>query len=158
MQCPVCVCAKNRALSLGHVAAPGQAVLYSVGCMAAISLPSLILWSLQYRCVSALVRMFCEKVPGALAPSAERPGWMQEPWSTLLHQLETWTSIGPKAWEAKDLEGVLKFCRESLQTPQICSKEWLIPAGHMVGCLLFAYKVAVEENAELDKQVNEMKK
>lgn len=51
-----------------------------------------------------------------------------------------------------------KYCQDFIQTPQTCFKERLIPAGRMAGCLLFAHKVAVEENAELDKQVNKMKK
>lgn len=99
-----------------------------------------------------------KKEPQAVAPSVERPGRTQESRSTLWHKLETGTSIGPEPWEAQDPVGVLKYCREFIQTPQTCSKAWLIPAGRVAGCLLFAYKVAVEENAELDKQVNKMKK
>lgn len=70
-----------------------------------------------------------KKEPRAVAPSMERLGWTQEPWSTLWHKLETCTNIGPEPWEAKDPMEVLKYWGEFAQTSRTRSKERLIHAG-----------------------------
>lgn len=86
-----------------------------------------------------------------MAPPVEQSGWTSKPWSTLWDKLETFTSIGPEPCEAKDPRGVLKYWGEFMQIPQKRSKEWLIHAGCMAECVLFAYKIAVEKNTEFKK-------
>lgn len=116
-------------------------------------LPSLFLLSLSCSNVSALVKMFHKNEPWAMAPPVEQQ-WTPELWNTLWDKLEICTSIEPKSWEAKHPMGVLKYLGKFVQTPKKHSKERLFHARCMAQCLLFAYKVAVEKNTELEKQTN----
>lgn len=52
----------------------------------------------------------------------------------------------------------LKYWGEFMQTSRTRFEERLIPASQMTGCLLFAYKVAMEKNEELEQQLIEQAK
>lgn len=66
--------------------------------------------------------------------------------------------MGPEPWEAKNPMEALKYWGEFMQTSRTRFEERLIPASQMTGCLLFAYKVAMEKNEELEQQLIEQAK